>query len=176
MEKSSSLFFVGFIVVVKETYTSVACDFCDMFWTYNPCFLQLAFLALWFVNFFLTFFKASTNYGYFHYVSYGIFAHWFSSNQMFKWTVSFATEVEKKNRPSCGCFDRGLRSTNTLRAEATFSRYERAISYRENVASARRVSTKDLKRETGWTYLLQQITCVNWNLCCDHGVLVSLFI
>ena len=57
---------------------------------------------------FLTFFKASTSYGYFHYVSYGIFAHWFSLDQMFKFSVSFATEVEK-NRPSHGCFNnRGL--------------------------------------------------------------------
>ena len=40
--KSSQLFFVGFIVVVKEIYTSVACDIGDMFWTYNlVCFLQL---------------------------------------------------------------------------------------------------------------------------------------
>ena len=79
------------------------------------CFLQLAdccFLELWFVfvNFFLTFFKTSTNYGYFHYVSYGIFPHWFSLNQLLKFSVSFATEVEKKNRPSRGCFIRGLRS------------------------------------------------------------------
>ena len=41
-------------------------------------------------------YKASTSYGYFHYVSYGIFAHWFSLDQMFKFSVSFATEVEKK--------------------------------------------------------------------------------
>ena len=40
--ESSSLFFVGFIVVVKEIYTSAACDIGDMFWTYNLCFLQLA--------------------------------------------------------------------------------------------------------------------------------------
>ena len=40
--ESSSLFFVGFIVAVKEIYTSVACDIGDMFWTYNLCFLQLA--------------------------------------------------------------------------------------------------------------------------------------
>ena len=73
--------------------------------------LTVVFLALWFVNVFLTFVKASTtSYGYFHYVSYGIFAHWFSLNQMFKFSVSFATEVEK-NRPSHGCFNRGLRST-----------------------------------------------------------------
>ena len=73
-------------------------------------FLTVVFLAQWFVNFFLTFFKASTSYGYFHYVCYGIFAHWFSLDQMFKFSVSFATEVEK-NRPSHGCFNRGLLST-----------------------------------------------------------------
>ena len=39
--ESSSLFFVGFIVVVEEIYTSVACDFGDI-WAYNACFLQLA--------------------------------------------------------------------------------------------------------------------------------------
>ena len=105
---------IGFIVVVKDIYSSVARDIGDMLWTYNLCFffsfLAVVFLAQWFVNFFLTFFKASTSYGYFHYVSYGIFAHWFSLDQMFKFSVSFATEVEK-NRPSHGCFNRGLRST-----------------------------------------------------------------
>ena len=30
-----------------------------------------------------------------HYVSHGIFAHWFSLDQMFKFSVSFGTEVEK---------------------------------------------------------------------------------
>ena len=73
-------------------------------------FLTVVFLAQWFVNFFLTFFKASTGYGYFHYVSYGILAHWFSLDQMFKFSVLFATEVER-NRPSHGCFNRGLRTT-----------------------------------------------------------------
>ena len=29
-------------------------------------------------------------------MSYGIFAHWFSLDQRFKFSVSFATEVEKK--------------------------------------------------------------------------------
>ena len=42
LQESSSLFFVGFIVVVKEIYTSLACDIGDTFWTYNLCFLQLA--------------------------------------------------------------------------------------------------------------------------------------
>ena len=73
-------------------------------------FLIVVFLAQWFVNFFLTFFKATTSHGYFHYVSYGIFACWFSLDQMFKFSVLFATEVEK-NRPSQGCFNSGLRST-----------------------------------------------------------------
>ena len=71
--------------------------------------LTVVFLAQWFVNVFLTFFKASTSYGYFHYVSYGSFAHWFSLDQMFKFSVSLASDVEK-NRPSHGCFSRGLRS------------------------------------------------------------------
>ena len=43
---------------------------------------------------FLTFFKVSISYGNFLYVSYGIFAHWFSLNPMFEFSVSFATEVE----------------------------------------------------------------------------------
>ena len=73
-------------------------------------FLTIVFLGQSFVNFFLTFFKASTSYGYFHYVSHGIFAHWFSLDQMFKFSVGFATEVEK-NRPSQECFNRDLRST-----------------------------------------------------------------
>ena len=38
------------------------------------------------------------------------FAHWFTLNQMFKFSVSFATEVEK-NRPLHGCFNRGVRYT-----------------------------------------------------------------
>ena len=90
--ESSSLFFVGFIVVVEEIYTSVA-------WTYNHCFLQLAhccFSCTTIPKLFSHFLKASTSYGYFHYASYDIFAHWFSLNQMFKFSVSFATEVEKK--------------------------------------------------------------------------------
>ena len=73
--------------------------------------LTVVFLALWFVIF-LIFFKASTNYRFFHYVTYGIFAHWFNLNQMFviKFSVSFATEVEK-TRPSHVFLNRGLRST-----------------------------------------------------------------
>ena len=87
-------------VVVEEIYTSVACDIGDIFWTYNLCFLQLADCCFSHTmipkNLFLTFFKASISYGYFHYVRYGIFARWFSLNQMFKFSISFATEVEKK--------------------------------------------------------------------------------
>ena len=65
--ESPSLFFVRFIVVVGEIYTSVACAFGDI-WANNVCFLSLltvVFLALWFANFFLTYFKASTSYGLF---------------------------------------------------------------------------------------------------------------
>ena len=37
-------------------------------------------------------------------------------NVLFKFSISFATEVEKKNRPSHGqCFNRGLRSTKDLK-------------------------------------------------------------
>ena len=122
--ESSSLFFVGFIIVVlwpvtlaiySNLFELTIFDFFSL--------LTVVFLALWFPNFFLTFFKASTSYGYFHCVSYGIFAHWFSLNQMFKFSVSFATEVEK-NRPSHGqCFNRGLRSTKDLnRATGHLSR------------------------------------------------------
>ena len=63
--------------------------------------LTVVFLALWFVIFFLTFFEASTSYGYFHYVSYGIFPQWFSLNQIF----GFVCYCGRKNRPSHGqCF------------------------------------------------------------------------
>ena len=60
--------------------------------------LTVVFLALWFVIFFLTFFEASTSYGYFHYVSYGIFPQWFSLNQIF----GFVCYCGRKNRPSPG--------------------------------------------------------------------------
>ena len=78
--------------------------------------LTVVFLTPWFVNFFFTFFKASTTtYGHFHQnVSYGIFADRFSLNQIFKFSVSFATE-EERNRPSHGCFNRGLCSTKDLK-------------------------------------------------------------
>ena len=117
--ESSSPFFVGFKVVVEETYTSglwqsryiLNLQYISAFFSL----LTVVFLALWFVNFVLTVVKASTtSYGYFHYVSYGIFAHWFSLNQMFKFSVSFATEVER-NRPSHRCFNRGLCSTKDLK-------------------------------------------------------------
>ena len=41
--ESSSLFFVGFIVVVEEIYTSVPCYIGDIFWTCNLCFLLCCF-------------------------------------------------------------------------------------------------------------------------------------
>ena len=44
-------------------FWSVVCDFREI-WAYNFCFLQLAD-CLWFVNFFLTYFKANTSYGLF---------------------------------------------------------------------------------------------------------------
>ena len=63
--------------------------------------LTIVFLALWFVNFFLTFFKACTSYGYFHYVSYGIF--------------SFVCYWGRKKRRSHGQrFNRGLFSKKDL--------------------------------------------------------------
>ncbi|CAH3159239.1 unnamed protein product [Porites lobata] len=40
--ESSSLFFVGFIIVVDKIDTSVASDIGDIFSSYNLCFLQLA--------------------------------------------------------------------------------------------------------------------------------------
>ena len=109
--ESSSLFFVGFIVVIEEIYT------CGLWHLalYSTIFaffslLTVVFRALWFVNVLFTFFKASTSYGY-----YGIFTHWFSLNTIFKFSVLFATEVEK-NRPSHGqCFNKVLRSTKDLK-------------------------------------------------------------
>ena len=61
------------------------------------CLLSVVFLALWFVNFFLTLnFKASIIYRFFSLsvYTYGIFALWFSLNQMFviKFPVSFDTD------------------------------------------------------------------------------------
>ena len=39
--ESSSPFLIGFVVVVEEIYTSMACDFGDI-WVYNVCLLELA--------------------------------------------------------------------------------------------------------------------------------------
>ena len=97
--ESSSLFFVGFIVVVEEIYTSVACDFGDI-WAYNACFLQLA--DCWFSCTMIRklFFSLASRLvpamDCFHYVTYGIFSLWFSLNRVFviKFSVSFATVVE----------------------------------------------------------------------------------
>ena len=41
-------------------------------------------------------------------------SYWFSLDQMFKFSVSFAAEVEGY-RPSHGCFNRGLRSIKDLK-------------------------------------------------------------
>ena len=94
-------------IVVEEIYTSVACGCFGDIWAYNVSFFSLltvVFLVLWFINFFLTYFKVTTSYIYmdcFHYITYGIFALWFSLNQMFviKFSVAFATVVER-TRPS----------------------------------------------------------------------------
>ena len=67
----SSLFFVGFIAVVEEIYTSVARDIGDIFRTYNLCFLQLADCCFS-CTMIHKLFPTSTSCGYFHYVSYGI--------------------------------------------------------------------------------------------------------
>ena len=103
--ESSSLFFVGFVVVVEEFYTSVACDF-GYIWAYNVCFLQLADCCFSCTGYdSLTFFSLTSrlvpSMDCFHYVTYGIFALRFSLNQIFviKFSVSFATVVER-TRPS----------------------------------------------------------------------------
>ena len=91
--ESSSLFFVGF----GRWGNLYLCGVWQ--WRYIlklqyirfPFFslLTVVFLTPWFVNFFFTFFIASTTtYGHFHQnVSSGIFAHWFSLNQIFKFSV-----------------------------------------------------------------------------------------
>ena len=86
--------------------------FCGLWlWRYVSvqCLLSLVFLALWFVNFFLTLnFKASIIYRFFSLsVTCGIFAVWFSLNQMFviKFSVSFDTDqVERTTAPSLRFF------------------------------------------------------------------------
>ena len=86
--------------------------FCGLWlWRYVSvqCLLSVVFLALWFVNFFLTLnFKASIIYRFFSLsVTCGIFAVWFSLNQMFviKFSVSFDTDqVERTTAPSLPFF------------------------------------------------------------------------
>ena len=54
-------------------------------------------------------------------MSYGIFAHWFSLDQMFKFSVSFATEVEKKTDHRMDVLIEVLAPQKTQREEpATF--------------------------------------------------------
>ena len=56
---SALLFLIGFIVIVKRLYASVACDF-DNIWAFNVCFLQLADCCLSctvICELFVTFFK-----------------------------------------------------------------------------------------------------------------------
>ena len=102
--ESSSLFFVGFIVVVEEIYTSVACDFGDI-WAYNACFLQLADCCFSCTMIRKLFFSLASRLvpamDCFHYVTYGIFALSFSLNQMFviKFSV-WSDTVVQRTRPT----------------------------------------------------------------------------
>ena len=66
-ERVALLFFVGFIVVFEEIYTSMACDLAISERTVFAFFSlpTVVFFALWFVKFFLTYFKASTSCGLF---------------------------------------------------------------------------------------------------------------
>ena len=67
------------------------------------CLLSVVFLTLWFVNIFLTLnFKASIIYRFFSLsVTCGIFALWFSLNQMFVIkSVSFDTDRVERTTPS----------------------------------------------------------------------------
>ena len=77
-------------------------------------FLTVVFLAQWFVNFFLTFFKASTSYGYFSYVSYGIFATWFSLDQCLNFRFRLLLRYGCFNRGPCSTKD-SKRATNNVR-------------------------------------------------------------
>ena len=63
--------------------------------------LTVVFLALWFETFSSLTLRLAPAMDCFHYVTDGIFALWFSPNQMFfiKFSVSFATAVERA-RPS----------------------------------------------------------------------------
>ena len=91
-------------LVVEEIYTSVVCVCFGDIWAYNVSFFSLSlltvvFLLLWFINFFLTYFKATTSYGLF-----SLCYLWYFRplvNQMFviKFSVAFAT-VAKRTRPS----------------------------------------------------------------------------
>ena len=105
--ESSSLFFIGFCGLWLWRYVSV------------QCLLSVVFLALWFVNVFLTLnFTASIIYRFFSLsVTYGIFALWFSLNKMYviKVSVSFDTDqIELKNH-AIACYNRSLRSTKNLK-------------------------------------------------------------
>ena len=83
------------------------------------CLLSVVFLALWFVNVFLTLnFTASIIYRFFSLsVTCGIFALWFSLNKMYviKFSVSFHTDqIELKNH-AIACYNRSLRSTKNVK-------------------------------------------------------------
>ena len=63
--ESSTLFFVGFIVVVEEIYTSNLRPVTFAISAFFSLLTVNVYLALCIVNFFLTYFKASTSYGLF---------------------------------------------------------------------------------------------------------------
>ena len=74
-------------------------------------------------------------------------------DQMFKFSTSFATEVEK-NRPSHGCFNRGLRSTkDSKRATGNFSPSTNNVRARKTTVrklkKAKIVSSEHIANVTG---------------------------
>ena len=97
--ESSLLFLVGFIVIVKGLYASVACDLHNI-WAFNVCSLQLADCCLSSTvnrELFVTFFEAGTRHSCFHHVAYSFYAHWlsFEPDVVIQSSVSFDTEVER---------------------------------------------------------------------------------
>ena len=81
--------------------------------------LSVVFLALGYVTFFSLLTSRLVSFtDSFHYVTYGIFALWFSLNQKFviKFSVSFDTDQVERTRPS-HVINTGLRSTKNLKGE-----------------------------------------------------------
>ena len=84
--------------------------------------LTVVFLALWFETFSSLTLRLTPAMDCFLYVTYGIFALWFSPNQMFviKFSVSFATVVER-TRPSHVFTEVCARQKNLKRATGHLS-------------------------------------------------------